>query len=204
MDIKNIGIIVDGPTESCSLEKMFNKLYYKTPFIKFGPGNGLHYTEDCYAKKIAPTITVLLNRNVYSIILIPDLERREKKKKTSLSQFAKTLKECVVAEVLKSGQFSEDYLNDVIRVCPSNIMFENWIVADVEGIKASKLLKEDAEQDYYDGQNGASILDDMMVEKYKKTVDAQNLFKYVDSERGKVFSASFNEFMRVFDELLNK
>lgn len=204
MDIKNIGIIVDGPTERGSLEKMFNKLYYKTPFIKFGPGNGLHYTEDCYAKKIAPTITILLNSDVYSIILIPDLEKREKKKKTSLSQFAKTLKECVVAEVIKSGQFSEDYLNDVIRVCPSNIMFENWIVADVEGIKASKLLKEDAEQDYYDGQNGASILDDMMVEKYKKTVDAQNLFKYVDSERGKKFSASFNEFMRVFNELLNK
>lgn len=204
MDIKNIGIIVDGPTESGSLEKMFNKMYYKTPIIRFGPGNGLRYTEVCYAKKVVPLIVFMLSSNVYSLILIPDLEKREKKNKISLMQFAKTLKECVIEEVVKTGRFQKDYLNGVINVCPSNIMFENWIVSDVEGIKASKLIKDDAEQDYFDGQNGASVLNGIMVEKYKKTVDAQNLFKYVNSEKGKVFSPSFNEFMKVFADLLNK
>ncbi|MBP5366614.1 MAG: hypothetical protein J6Y82_11980 [Bacteroidales bacterium] len=205
MDIRNIGIIVDGPTEKDSLENMFYKVYHKTPVIRYGPGNGLQYTEECYAKKVVPLIVFLLSGNVYSLILIPDLEKREKKNRITLIQFAKKMKECVVADIVKTGLFHEDYLNGVINVCPSNIMFENWILSDVEGIKASKLINDDAEQDYYDGRNGASLLNDMMVDKsYKKTRDAQNLFKYVDSEIGKGFSRSFNEFMRVFDELLNK
>lgn len=206
MNISNIGIIVDGPTEKDSLEKMFKKIYYNIPIIRYGPGNGVSYSEQCFAKNIAPTIVFLLCRNVYSLILIPDFEKREKKKKISLEEFAQSLKKFIVAEVLKIGQFTENYLNDVINVCPSNIMFENWIVSDVEGIKASELIKKEATQDYYDGRNGASLLDDMLIDglSYKKTRDAQNLFKYVNPQTGINYSPSFKEVNRVFEELLNK
>ena len=37
-------------------------------------------------------------------------------------------------------------------------MFENWIVCDLENIKSSKLIKDGVAQDFYDGQNGSSLL----------------------------------------------
>lgn len=204
MEIDKIGIIVDGPSEVNSLEKLFIKVFYKIPALRQGPGNGDNYTEELFAKRVIPTIIALLKKDVYTVILTPDIEKRVKKGKTTIENFAKDIKMCIIDEIVKRGIYNEDYLHDVIFVCPSNIMFENWIVSDVEGIKKSKLIKEECIQDFYDGQNGASLLNDMMISKYKKTRDAHNLFKYVDKNVGINNSPSFKQFMDVLDFLLAK
>lgn len=202
MEIDKIGIIVDGPSEVNSLEKLFLKVFYKTPVLRHGPGNGDNYTEELFAKRVIPTIIALLKKDVYMVILTPDIEKRVKKGKTTVENFAKDIKKCIIKEIVKLEIYNEDYLDKVIFVCPSNIMFENWIISDVEGIKKSKMLKEECCQDFYDGQNGASILNDMMISKYKKTRDAHNLFKYVDKSSGTNNSPSFKQFMDVLDSLL--
>lgn len=84
MEIDNIAIIVDGPTERNCLEKCFSKLFNKIPAIRYSPGNGLTYSEEMYAKGIAPSLILLLSKNIFSIILIPDLERRAQKGKTTI------------------------------------------------------------------------------------------------------------------------
>ena len=204
MDITNICIIVDGPTEKGSLEKMFLKNYYKCPSLRYGPGNGESYSELLFAKKIVPLIVFILNKDAHSVIIIPDLEKRARKGRTTIEKFSSEIKTAIIDEIVKNSNFKKDYLEDVIYVCPSDIMFENWIISDVEGIKQSAIIIDSAKQDYYDGKNGASILDGMMEFKYKKTRDAQNLFKYVNKEIGISNSPSFRTFIEVLEELLKQ
>lgn len=204
MEIDKICIIVDGPTETGSLEKMFYKHYYKCPLLRYGPGNGDSYSELLFAKRIVPLIVFVLSKDAHSVIIIPDLEKRARKGKTTIEMFSSEIKKAIIEEIVKTSSFKQDYLEEVIFVCPSDIMFENWIISDVEGIKQSKIINENAKQDYYDGKNGANILGGMMEYKYKKTRDAQNLFKYVNKDIGISNSPSFRAFIEVLEEQLNK
>ena len=204
MEIDKICIIADGPTETGSLEKMFHKHYYKCPLLRYGPGNGDSYSEMLFAKRIAPLIVFVLTKDAHSVIIIPDLENRARKRKTTIEMFSSKIKKAIIEEIVKTSSFKQDYLEDVIYVCPSDIMFENWIISDIEGVKRSKIINENAKQDYYDGKNGAHILDDIMKYKYKKTRDAQNLFKYVNKDIGISNSPSFRCFIEVLEEQLKK
>lgn len=203
MNIDNIGLIVDGPTEQGALEKMFDRQYQKKTKIRYSNGNGTNYNVDTYAEKVTPTIIMLLKGCTYSIVLIPDLERREKKGKTTLSEFAKDIKNAIIQKIIQKGVFKEEDLEQKIFVCPSNIMFENWIISDVEGIKKSGKIKNDSKQDFFDGTNGATQLAKMMtVPKYKKTIHANGLFQYVDWQSGKNNSPSFSTFLCELENLL--
>ena len=79
-------------------------------------------------------------------------------------------------------------------------MFENWIICDVDGIKQNPDLNIRGVCGDYDGKNGSSILSSMMDIKYKKTIHAKKLYKYVDPARGIAYSHSY----RLFCETINK
>lgn len=207
MEIDNIAIIVDGPTEKNCLEKCFSKRFNKKPAIRYSPGNGLTYTEEMYAKGVAPSLILLLSKNIYSVFLIPDLERRAKKGKTTIQKFSKDIKSYIIQEILSlaKNSFSEFFLQEIIHVCPSDIMFENWIISDIENVKKSNLIKQTAKQEFFDGQNGSSVISKNMVEGYfyKKTIHAQNMFKHVDITVGVENSPSFSTFITSLDICLN-
>lgn len=203
MDIDKIGIIVDGPTEEGALKKMFLKQFFKSPLIRFGPGNGENYSVQMFAKRVVPTVIFMLNRCVYSVILIPDLEKRARKGKTTLERFSYDIKKAVIEETIKKSSLKKDNLEEVLFVCPSDIMFENWIISDIEGIKNSNRIIAEAKQDFYDGKNGANVLNRIMISNYKKTVDAQFLFKYVNTQIGITNSPSFCKFITTLNKLLS-
>ncbi|BEG98383.1 hypothetical protein [Bacteroides sedimenti] len=204
MELSKIVIYVDGPTEEGALKVKFCKEYYNNPEFRYGPGNGVNYSVEGYAKNVAPKIIFNLNSNIQAVILIPDLEKREKKDGISFKRFAEKIKKTIVSVISEKCSFTEEYLNNVIYVCPSDIMFENWIISDVEGIKSNSLIKNDCMQMYYDGKNGSCVLKNIMKEKYKKTVHAQALYKYVNSEVGMKYSPSYSNFISTIYELISK
>lgn len=201
MSLKNLAIIVDGPTEETSLRTKFQMKYYDCPNFRIGPGNGVTYSIEGYAKGVLPTLIFLLNSSIRAIILIPDLEKR----KVKPQDFSINLKREIIKYLTAETQFTEEYLDGVIHICPPNIMFENWIISDVEGIKNNNsLIIPNATQKDYEGNNGTSELQKIMTTKYKKTVHGQLLFKKANDDISAENSASFNFFITSFSLLKEK
>ncbi|MDE5578457.1 MAG: hypothetical protein K2I85_00675 [Alistipes sp.] len=203
MDIQNITIFVDGPTEKGSLETYFHKHNGKSPKFAYGPGNGIKYSAESYAKNVTGHIIYALSSSSYAIILIPDLEKRHTKLNITCSMFGTQIKDAIISEIISKTKFSKEYLKSVIYVCPSDIMFENWIVCDIKGISKSTLLNKNCKQSNFDGQNGAHLLTKLMQpNKYKKTVHARQLFKMVNPDIGIINSASYKCFMSAVQSLI--
>lgn len=201
MSLKNIGIIVDGQTEQGALKLKFEKIYCDCPTFRFGPGNGSMYSIEGYANGVLPTLIYLLNSNVRALILIPDLEKRN----VDFIRFSEDLKLKIIKFIVDKELFSEDYLNDVIHICPPNIMFENWIISDIEGIKKDNILiKHSASQENFDGKNGTSVLKSLMTERYKKTVHAKLFFKKTRDHISEENSSSYKNFIECFNYLYQK
>lgn len=201
MSLKRIALIVDGPTEEGSIRAKFNMVYYDCPEIRNGPGNGITFSVEGYAKGVLPTLKLLMKTDIRAIILLPDLEKR----KISVDKFSKQLKEEVIESLLIDSTYTKEYLDEIIHVCPPDIMFENWIISDIDGIKScSDLIKEDSTQDKFDGKNGSSELQKNMKTRYKKTVHAKELFKKTRDEESANNSPSFDKFQTVFNDLMGK
>ena len=203
MNLSEIKIYVDGPTEIESLKIKFKKEYCdQVPQFGYGPGNGINYDAQTYAKNILSCIVLDLNSRFRKIICIPDLEKRANKQKISCLDFASQLKEEILKQLQSVGHYDEKVLEDTIYVCPSDIMFENWIVCDIESLKVTGLFKSGARQSAFEGQNGARILNDNMTTKYKKTIHAKQLLKKVDKSVAKLNSNSFLNFIDKIDEFV--
>ncbi|GAG11587.1 unnamed protein product, partial [marine sediment metagenome] len=82
-----------------------------------------------------------------------------------------------------------------LRVCVPDRMFENWIVADVGGIKRTGLLKEDARQGSFEGCSGVAVLRKLMKRPYRKTLHAPKLFGKVSCTVARRNSPSFAQFL---------
>ena len=204
MTIDKIMLFVDGPTEQGAFENKFRMMYNgKSPRFAINPGNGLYYPINTFARLIAPNIIVALKSSFRCIMVVTDLEKCEKKFKISCNDLEVNIKQSIINEIIKTSSFKQEYLNEVIYVCASNIMFENWIVCDLENIKSSKLIKDGVAQDFYDVQNGSSLLNGMMTCPYKKTVHAKMLFKKVRDDVGRSYSPSYSNFMTSIEKILN-
>lgn len=201
MSLKNLAIIVDGPTEEGSLRTKFQMNYFDCPNFRIGPGNGITFTVEGYAKGVLPTLIFLLSSNVRAVILIPDLEKR----KDAPAVFGQNLKIEIIKFLLIETTYTNEYLNDVIFVCPPDIMFENWIISDIEGIKIDNaLINPDAIQQMFEGKNGTNELQKVMTTKYKKTVHAKQFFKKTRDNISCGTSTSFKSFLDSFNELKEK
>lgn len=203
MTIDKIMFFVDGPTEQGALQDKFRMLYHESPLFAINPGNGLYYPIDTFARLIAPNIIVALKSRARYVMVVTDLEKRGKKFKINCSDFEADIKQSIINEVIKTSDFKSEYLNEAIYVCASNIMFENWIICDLENVKSSKLMKDEVIQDFYDGQNGSYLLKGMMTCPYKKTVHAKMLFKKVRDNIGRSYSPSYSNFITAIEKILN-
>lgn len=198
MNLKNIAIIVDGPTEEGSLKTKFEMTYHTHPNFRIGPGNGATYSIEGYAKGVLPTMMFLLKTNVRAIILIPDLEKRKEAREV----FAANLKKEIIRSISAQTTFNKDYLSEIIFVCPPDIMFENWILSDIRGIEVdTELIKSGALQKCFDGMHGTNELQRIMKIKYKKTVHARRLYKRTNEDNCRTNSVSFKTFIDCFDTL---
>jgi hypothetical protein len=195
-----MAFIVDGPTEEKSLKDKFQKDFNCVPQFRYGPGNGRSYPILGLAKGLAPILVGIFRTNVKIVFIIPDFERR----KESIDKFAKDLKTAVITETAAKLNKSDTDLNEKIIVIPSNIMFENWILADIDGLKTTGLINENAVQLDYEGKHGSAELKQIMTSKnYKKTVHASILFKKIRNEIARNNSVSYSHLLDNLSDLIN-
>ena len=107
----------------------------------------------------------------------------------------------IINKILTAKWFKLAELETKISVCVPDIMFENWIVSDIEGIKQKdELVREDALQEQYEGRSGATILKRIMKMNYKKTLHGPILFCSTRFNISKQNSCSF----RIFSEIITR
>ena len=139
-----IGLIFDGETEKLAFEK---RICRKTcqPFMRKRNSNGKDVSLEVISNECVRLLSALNSRGAQSSFIVIDREKR----RISASQMGIQLTELI------SSRSSENFI-----VVIADIMFENWLVADIEGIKLKypDLIKDDALNSNYDGQHGVSVI----------------------------------------------
>lgn len=101
-----------------------------------------------------------------------------------------------------SNLILNDY-NGSFFVIIADRMFENWLVADLEGLKAKHqdLFKESAINGNYEGRHGASILKRHWKSQssFSKNSYGAKFFKSIRLDIAKSNSGSLNYFLSLFD-----
>ena len=191
--IKNSAFLVDGRTEFYSFNKKFLSEFKSAPNVFMVKCNGVTVLGKAYANKATPIILSCLNSTFRKIICVIDREGR-KEDAQPLSNIFK--KEIISSVKLSDKTFSDQELNKKIRVCFADRMFENWILADIVGIKKAKtLVKQSAVQENFEGTIGSKKLNGLMTCDYKKTAHADELFNLVRFNIAKKNSLSLDLFL---------
>ncbi|MES0335084.1 MAG: DUF4276 family protein [Candidatus Magnetobacterium sp. LHC-1] len=188
IDLKTTLFIVDGPSDASSFDKKFKTLFGQAPHINRPAKNGKDVTAESYVNSISGYLNKALRGSFRHIICILDREERQ----PTAVEFGNSVLEEIQKQL--SRKFNDDQLKK-ITVVVSDRCFENWIVADIEGIKKKQdLIPQDNAQDNFEGRNGAAILKKITSGKYDKTAHAKLLFNCVRFDVARVNSTSFDRF----------
>jgi hypothetical protein len=189
--------IVDGLTEIRSFDAKLSKDFRSVPAFRQAACGGKGVDAQGYANAVYGTIIAVLSGHYRRILCITDRESRTQ----AADAYADDIRRELIERVASSTHFSREELDAKIRVCVPDKMFENWIVADVRGIRTcSDLVSGSAQQDSYDGTNGSAVLKRLMVVAYKKTLHGPRLFKRVSFKRAAANSPSFALFTGLIDK----
>jgi hypothetical protein len=190
-DLREYVLIVDGQTEIKSFRAKFEKEYRCVPGIRKHPGGGGSISAQGYAHAASGVVFLCLRRKYVRIICVTD---RENRKKEGID-FGIEIRDALINLVKSRGHYSREELEGKISVCVADRNFENWIIADIEGIRSlTDLVSDRAEQGSFDGKNGTVILKRIMRVPYRKLQHAPKLFKQVSFQRAATNSPSFKQF----------
>ena len=183
--------LVDGPTEIKAINEKFAKEYGRTPALRRVGCNGKDVKPEGYVNAAFGTLIIAMSSVVTKIVCIIDREGRREE----AVRFGGKVREIAIQRIADSSHISKKELDNKISVCVPDRMFENWIVADINGINTHKdLIKYGMMQKNYEGMCGVNVLKAIMKVPYKKTLHGPKLFKSVDFRRAKKNSASFKCF----------
>jgi len=189
IDISKTVFFVDGQSDLKALKAKFQKEYHQTAGFRLVICNGKSVSAAGYANAAVPSIIFASNQCFHNFICIIDKEKRQ----GSAINFADSVKsEIDKLLTLKSVKID-------VKVCCADIMFENWIVADLEGISSHSSITCNTNQSNFDGKNGTALLKSMFKKAYKKTAHAADLFKCVCLERGRLNSPSLDKLCRTIE-----
>ncbi|MDD4178933.1 MAG: DUF4276 family protein [Candidatus Margulisbacteria bacterium] len=185
--------LIDGPTERESFKNKLQKEYKSYPEMAHVNCNGEDVSAHGYAIKATSFISHHFRKRCKCFICILDYEGRKGKPLV----FAEEIKKEITRMLRDQYKLNDAQLLDMrLEVCVADKTFENWIVADIEGIKIrSQLIKSEAEQKLYDGKKGETILKGIMKTPYSKVIHAPMLFKAISFRRAASNSPSFNTFV---------
>lgn len=196
IDLEKAVFLVDGLTEIKSFKEKFVKEFKLKPQLRKVGCNGKDVSPAGYVNAAYGTLIVVLSSYFTSIICVLDREKRRQ----SAAEFSDQIKKTIVKTISSATKFKKDELEEKIHVCVPDIMFENWIVSDVDGIKENDtLITQDAEQDYYDGRSGTTVLKRIMKVPYKKTLHGPQLFNSTRFDISANYSPSFQNFVALFE-----
>lgn len=172
---KEIAFVVDG-----HMEQKIIQHYCRGVCVRRLNCNGPDTPAETIAKHLAPLIKLLKTRRKIFVVL--DREGRSISAEALKAEISRALKElgCDVSN---------------IRIVAADRCTENWILADVEGIKKTGYIREDAVQKNYEGRKGKMELRKILNKgiSYHETVEGVNLFRRIRPEVGVKHSVSFHK-----------
>lgn len=196
IDLNRAVFVMDGPSDIKAFTGKLQKEFGASPQFRKAPSNGHSVTPEGYAHGVQGIINLALNSNYLHILCILDRERRP----TSANNLANQIRMELISIIEKNSKISRDELDQKIKVVVADRMMENWIVADIEGIKAKdELIKRDAKQEKFDGKSGVNILKSIMKSKYDKIQHAPVLLKATSIERAAENSPSFKHLLETLE-----
>jgi len=196
IDLSKAVFVMDGPSDIRAFTEKFQKEFGTCPEFRKAPSNGEDVTPEGYVNGIRGIIDFALNSKFMHILCVLDREKRT----ISASDLAERIRDELISIILKNTKFTHKDLDEKIKVVVADRMFENWIVADIEGIKSKpKLVNQAVVQEKYDGRSGVKMLKECMTVNYDKVCHAKILFKAVSFDRACQNSPSFQNFISALD-----
>ncbi len=200
IDLSSCIFIVDGQSEIQAFRAKFEKEYGISLNLRTGGCNGKDVNLEGYVNSIYGILIMALSGPFRYIACIMDRESRA----LSSNELSMQIKTIIVNKIRETTHYSEDELVNKVHVFSPDKCFENWLIADVTGIKTkAELIRQNAIQENYDGKSGLGLLKSMMLCKYKKTLHAPILFKAVEFPRARMHSASFCFFLEFLNSPTN-
>ena len=189
INIARVLFLVDGSTEIRAFNLKFQNALRKTPSLRNVGCNGRDVSPEGYASNVTPMIQMAYSGPFNHFICVVDLERR----RMSPSTFAKRVGLAITTKLATIYNHPPS-----VTVCVPDIMFENWIVADIVGIKKQypDLIVSSAKQAAYDGKSGATALRKIMKVPFKKVRHGETLFNAIRFGKAKRNSPSFSIFCK--------
>lgn len=175
--------LVDGQSEIRAIRDRVRKECGAVPGVRKVDCNGRNVCPQGYARRAAEIVRLCLRDRFNTVVCVVDREGR----KVSAERLAEKIRESLLEEVA-------ELRDDALYVCVPDIMFENWIIADVEGIRDSGLVSSEASQHSFDGEHGARMLTSFLTVTYRKTTHAPMLFGLVRRDVARMNSPSFQRF----------
>lgn len=187
---KNVAFLVDGKCEKSLIDKLDRRSHNFTPIKR--DRNGKSVSAGAIAAECAKLLEATTRLYHISIIII---DKEDRHSKTAI-QFENE----IVSEINRLGNFTFDLV-------VTDIMFENWILSDIENVstKNPSLLRKESNSINNEGKHGAGVLDGLWIYqsgKYStdKISNSKTLFKSVRPSEGKLYSNSFGRLMDVLNK----
>ncbi len=183
MSKSKIGFLVEGRTEQEAFRKRLNRTNHEF-VIRIRNLNG----KNVPLERIANQCLLLLRALSYCQLTFIVLDRE--KRKEDVSEISRKISQIILKEH-----------DQRFVVVIADIMFENWLVADIEQIqkKHSDLIKQKVINKKYDGQNGEALIK-RYLKKYNKTLHGPQFFKIIRKNKAIANSPSFAYFMEQLDQ----
>ena len=180
---RHIGLIFDGKTEDKAIPSRLSEKNCKF-HKRIRNVNGKSVTLKRISQQCIRLLNALDKRGVKLSFVIVDKEDRQE----LALQIGKNLTSLIASGY--SGHFI---------VVVADIMFENWLVADIESIKAKypHLIKDNVTNSNRDGKHGEGIIQKSWKGdgKFRKTIHGPKFFKAIRIEEASNNSPSFNYFI---------
>jgi len=197
-DFSKTLLILDGPSDIKAMKGKLQKEFSNCPQFRKAPCNGHTVTVEGYVNGIFGIINLALNQKYLNIFCVLDREKRQ----ISATNLAKKIHNKLIQKIDSSTKISKIELNEKIKIVAADRMLENWIIADLEGIKKRKnLININSQQELFDGKSGVKLLKQFMIVNYNKVQHAELLFKAVSIERAIKYSPSFNKFILMIESV---
>lgn len=196
IDLSRTVMVMDGPSDIRAITAKIQKDYDGRPQFRKAACNGHTVTPEGYVNGIQGIVNFALNSNFLHILCILDREKR----RDSAKELARKIHQELIKTIEKGSKFKIDELEKKIVVIVADRMLENWIVADIEGIKCrGELIKSDSIQGEFEGKSGVNVLKSYMKISYDKVQHAPLLLKSVSIDRARLNSPSLGYFISVLE-----
>jgi len=197
-----IGLVVEGATEYRALPLILNRLgvRFTTPSVFQGQPIQASIRQ-FVAARLLKHVRVQLTRSVARVIVVLDRETRKESARDFGDKLTLELKKQVKRLEGEAG-------SDKIAVAVADRSFENWLLADPDGIERSNLFRRNAGLNgkvacHADERDAKSILQNAMPRNwYERPIHGPQLAAHIRVEAAKVrfCSKSFASFLRMVQQ----